>query len=185
LGLPPSVSTEPVQLEQNLDSVIFEDPSDVTEEITFKAQPLTVPQSQVPSDSQSTSEAHMKYQLELKHLELEERRIQAEAEERRAKLEIEKAAREAEREERRAQMALQERKLEMEKAECQAKMDMEKTQLQCDLRVLEINARARPAPDSQSGFKVETAAKLLPKLGSRIQHDYTYWCCVTAFRGCN
>ena len=43
---------------------------------------------------------------------------------------------------------------------------MEKAKLEFDLRALEINAKARPPPESQSGFKVETAAKLLPKRGS-------------------
>jgi len=93
---------------------------------------LTVPQSQVLSDSQSTSEAQLRYNLELKRLKFEERKaaMEAEAEERKAKMEIEKA------------------------------------KLEFDLRALEINARSRPPPDSQSSFQVETAAKLLPKLGS-------------------
>ena len=93
---------------------------------------LTVPQSQVLSDSQSTSEAQLRFNLELKRLKFEERKaaMEAEAEERKAKMEIEKA------------------------------------KLEFDLRALEINARSRPPPDSQSSFRVETAAKLLPKLAS-------------------
>ena len=39
-------------------------------------------------------------------------------------------------------------------------MEMEKAKLEFDLRVLEINARSRPPPDSQSNFRLETAAKL-------------------------
>ena len=38
--------------------------------------------------------------------------------------------------------------------------------MEFDLRALEINARARPPPDSQSTFRIETAAKLLPRLAS-------------------
>ena len=38
--------------------------------------------------------------------------------------------------------------------------------MEFDLRALEINSRARPPPDNDSHFEVETAAKLLPKLGS-------------------
>ena len=45
-------------------------------------------------------------------------------------------------------------------------MEMEKAKMELDLRALEINARSRPPPDSQSTFRVETAAKLLPKLAS-------------------
>ena len=66
------------------------------------------------------SETQLKYNLELKRLELE---FEDRKEERKAKLEF-------------------------------------------DLRALEINARARAPPDSQSTFRVETAAKLLPKLAS-------------------
>ena len=100
---------------------------------------LTVPQTQVLSDLQSTSEKHMKYQLELKRLEFEERQIQAE--------------------ERRVQ-------LEMEKVKMESEERKAKAQMKFDLRALEINTRAQPPPDSQSTFRVETAAKLLPKLGS-------------------
>jgi len=39
---------------------------------------LTVPQSQVLSDSQSISEAQLKYNLELKRLEFEQAKIEAE-----------------------------------------------------------------------------------------------------------
>jgi len=77
-------------------------------------------------------------------IEAEEQNIQAE--ERQAKLEAE---------ERRAQIALEKRKMEMEKAK-----------MEFDLRALEINARSRPPPDSQSTFTVETAAKRLPELAS-------------------
>ena len=38
--------------------------------------------------------------------------------------------------------------------------------MEFDLRALEINARSRAPPDSQSTFRVESAAKLLPKLAS-------------------
>jgi len=41
--------------------------------------------------------------------------------------------------------------------------DERKAKMEVSLRALWINARARPPPDSQSGFKLETAAKLLPK----------------------
>jgi len=52
------------------------------------------------------------------------------------------------------------------KAERQAKLEMEKSILEFDLSALEINDRSRPATDSQSTFRVETAAKLFPKLAS-------------------
>jgi len=56
--------------------------------------------------------------------------------------------------------------MEDRKAECQAKIEMEKAKLEFDLRALEINTRSRPPTDSQSSFRVETAAKLLSKLVS-------------------
>jgi len=46
-------------------------------------------------------------------------------------------------------------------------MEMEKAKMEFDLRALEINARSRPPPDSQSSFRDETAVKLLPKLASK------------------
>jgi len=131
LGQRPSTTTEQ-QVVQELDTVeVFEDPTDVTEDIKFTTSMSTVPQSQVMSDSQSISELQLKYNLELKRLEIEmedrraareaeERRIQAE--ERQARLEAEerKAERQARleaeerKEERRAQMKMEERKAKME-----------------------------------------------------------------------
>jgi len=83
---------------------VFEDPSDVIEETKFSTSRLTVPQSQVLSDTQSISEAQLKYNLELRRLEFEQAKIQAE--ERKA--------------ERQARLEAEERK-----AERQAKMTME------------------------------------------------------------
>ena len=70
--------------------------------------------------------------------------------ERQARLEVEK----------------EERRIQAEKEERQAKVEMEKAKMEFDLRALEMNARSRPPTDSQSTFRVESAAKLLPKLGS-------------------
>jgi len=112
---------------------------------------LTVPQTQVLSDAQSISEAQLRYNFELKRLEIE-----AEREKRRAKLKAEKW-----KAERQARLEAEERKEER-----QDKMEMEKAKLEFDLRALEINARSRPPPNIQSSFRVETAAKLLPKLVS-------------------
>jgi len=95
LGQRPSNSSEQ-QVVQESDTVeVFEDPSDVTEDIKFTTSMLTVPQSQVLSDSQSMSEAQLEYNLELKRLEFEQAKI--EAEERRAKLEMEFEERKEER----------------------------------------------------------------------------------------
>jgi len=152
LGQRPSNTSEQ-QVVQESDTVeVFEDPSDVTEDIKFTTSMLTVPLSQVLSDLQSISEAQLRYNLELKRLvfEVEERRIQAE--ERKAEMEERKAERQA--------------KLEAKAEELRTKLEMEKSKMEFDLRALEINARARPPPDSQSTFRVETAAKLLPKLAS-------------------
>jgi len=136
LGQRPSITTEQ-RVVQEFDTVkVFQDPSDLTEDIKFTTSRLTVPQSQVISDSHSISEAQLKYNLELKRLEIE--------------MEDCEATRKAEAEERRAQMALEERKLKME----------------FDFRAFEINAGSRLFPNSQSTFRVETAAKLFPKLAS-------------------
>ena len=149
LGQRHSTTTE--QVVQEFDTVeVFEDPSDVTEDIKFTTSMSTVPQTQVLSDTQSISEAQLKYNLELKRLEFEERKIQAEAEERQARLQAE---------ERKA-------RLEVEKEERRAKMEMEKARMEFDLKALEINARSRPPADSQATFRVEKAAKFLPKLAS-------------------
>jgi len=53
--------------------------------------------------------------------------------------------------------------MEDRKAERQAKLEAEerKAKLEFHVRALEINARSRPPPDSQSIFRVQTAAKLL------------------------
>jgi len=150
LGQRPSNTSEQ-QIVLESDTVgVFEDPSDVTEDIKFTT--LNVPQSQVMFDSHSISEAQLKYNLELKRLEIEmeDRRAAREAEERQAKLEAE---------ERRAQLEMEMEKAKMEAEELKAKMEF-------DLRALEINARSRPPPDGQSTFRVESAAKLLPKLAS-------------------
>ena len=59
-------NTSEQQVVQESDTVeVFEDPSDVTEDIKFTTSRLTVPQSQVLSDSHSISEAQLKYNLEL------------------------------------------------------------------------------------------------------------------------
>jgi len=127
LGQRPSNTSEQ-QIVLEPDTVeVFEDPSDVIEETKFTTSMLTVPQTQVLSDSQYTSEAQLRYNLELKRLEIE------------AKVELKKG--------------------KMESEERKAKLEF-------DLRALEINARSRPPPDSQSTFRVESAAKLLPKLAS-------------------
>ena len=65
LGQRPSITTEQ-QLVLESDTVeVFDDPSDVTEEIKFTTSRLTVPQSQVLSDTQSISEAQLRYNLDL------------------------------------------------------------------------------------------------------------------------
>jgi len=86
---PSNTSEQQIVLESDTVEV-FEDPSDVTEDIKFitdvteetkfTTSMLTVPQSQVLSDSQSMSEAQLKYNLELKRLEFEQAKLQAEAE---------------------------------------------------------------------------------------------------------
>ena len=135
---PSNTSEQQVVLESDTVEV-FEDPFDVTEEIKFTTSRLTVPQSQVLSDSQSISEAQFRYNLELKRLEIEAEERKAE---RQAKLEAD---------ERQTRLEAQERKEERQ-------MKMEKAKLKFDLRALEINARSRPSTDSQSSFRVETAA---------------------------
>ena len=92
------IKTQNLSKSQLIRYILGQRPS-VTPEQQLVQESDTVVQSQVLSDSQSTPEAHMKYQLELKRLEFEERRIQAEMEDRKAKLEME-----------RAQMAFQKRK---------------------------------------------------------------------------
>jgi len=97
LGQRPSNTSEQ-QVVQESDTVeVFEDPSDVTEDIKFTTSMLTVPQTQVLSDSQSTYEAQLGYNLELKRseIEIEDRKATREAEERRIEAEERKAAREA------------------------------------------------------------------------------------------
>jgi len=158
LGQPISVTTEP-QVELEHDPIeVFTDtveeikstvqklgvPQPTVEEIKITAQKLGVPQPTNPQ-LQFLSEAQIKYNLELKRLEFEERER-----ERKAKMESE---------ERKAKIEFEERKAKMESEERKAKMEF-------DLRALEINSRARPPQDNQSKFTVETAAKLLPKLGS-------------------
>ena len=55
MGQRPSNTSEQ-QVVQKSDTVeVFEDPSDVTEDIKFTPSMLTVPQTQILSDSQSTS----------------------------------------------------------------------------------------------------------------------------------
>ena len=151
MGQRPSITEQQLVLESDTVEV-FEDLSDVTEETKFTTSMPTVAQSQVLSDSQSISEAQLKYNLELKRLEIEmeDRRAAREAEERQARLEVEK----------------EERRIQAEKEERQAKMEMEKAKMEFDLKALEINARSRPPADSQSSFRVESATKLLPKLAS-------------------
>jgi len=84
LGQRPSNTSEQ-QIVLESDTVeVFEDPSDVTEDIKFTTSMPTAALSQVLSDSQSISEAHLKYNLELKRLEIEmeDRRAARKAEER-------------------------------------------------------------------------------------------------------
>jgi len=101
----------------------------------------TVAQSQVLSDSQPMSEAQLRYILELKRSEMEDRK--------------------AEREERKEKRQIQ---IQMEKAKMEA--EERKAKMEFDSRASEINAKSRPPTDSQSTFRVESAAKLLPKLAS-------------------
>ena len=126
LGLPASLTEaqlHQIELEQDTIEVF----ADTTDDAKGIAQGLGIPQ---PTDlkSQFMSESQLKYNLELKRMNIEERRAQMELKERKAKLEY-------------------------------------------DLRVLEINSRARLSADNQSSFIVETAAKLLPKLGSEHELD--------------
>ena len=90
-----------------------------------------------------------------------------ETEERKARLDAEMEDRKAERQAK-LETEAEERKarLETEAEERKAKLEMEKAKMEFDLRALEINARSRAPPDSQSSFRVESAAKLLPKLAS-------------------
>ena len=118
MGQRPSITPEQQGVQESDAVEIFEDPSDVTEEIKFTPSMLTVPQTQVLSDSQ------LRYNLELKRLEIE-----ADMEDRKARLEVEA-------EERRA------------------KLELKKAKMEFDLKALEINARSRPPPDSQSTVKV-------------------------------
>jgi len=98
LGQRPSNTSERQVVLESDTVEVFEDPSDVTEDIKFTTSRLTVPQSQVLSESHSISEAQLRYNLELKRLEIEaekaERQARLEAEERKeerkAKLEMEK-----------------------------------------------------------------------------------------------
>jgi len=65
LGQRPSNTSER-QIVLEPDTVeVFEDPSDVIEGTKFTTSMLTVPQTQVLSDSQYTSEAQLRYNLEL------------------------------------------------------------------------------------------------------------------------
>ena len=105
LGQRPSNTSEQ-QVFQKSDTVeVFENLSDVMEDIKFTTSMLIVPQTQVLSDSQSISEAQLRYNLELKRLEIEmedrkaQRQTRLEAEERRIQAEMEdrKAERKAER----------------------------------------------------------------------------------------
>jgi len=69
----PSNTSE--QVVQESETVkVFEDSSDVTEETKFTTSMLTVPETQVLSDSQSISEAQLRYNLELKRLKIEAER---------------------------------------------------------------------------------------------------------------
>jgi len=69
LGQRPSNTFEQ-QVVQESDTVeLFQDPSAVTEDIKFTTSRLTVLQSQILSDSQSTSEVYLRYNLELERLE--------------------------------------------------------------------------------------------------------------------
>jgi len=70
-------------------------------------------------------------------------------------------------EDRRAAREAEERRARLEAEKEERKMEMKKAKMEFDLRASEINARSRPPPDSQSSFRVETAAKLLPKLASK------------------
>ena len=80
LGQRPSNTSEQ-QIVLEPDTVeVFEDPSDVIEETNFTTSMLTVPQTQVLSDSQYTSEAQLRYNLELKRLEIESVKRQAKRE---------------------------------------------------------------------------------------------------------
>jgi len=79
LGQRPSITAEQ-QVVQEFDTVVVsKDPSDVTEDIKFTTSRLTVPQSQVLSESQPISEAQLRYNLELKRLEFEERKAERQA----------------------------------------------------------------------------------------------------------
>jgi len=91
LGQQPSITAEQQVVQEFDTEEVFEDPSDVTEEIKFTPSMPTVPQTQVLSDSQ------LRYNLELKRLEIEmeDRRAARQAEERQARLEAEKEERRA------------------------------------------------------------------------------------------
>ena len=94
----PSITTEQ-QVVQEFDTVeVFEDPSEVIEETKFTTSMPTVAQSQVLYDSQLMSEAQLRYNLELKRLEMEDRKAEREErkEERQIQINIEKAKMEAE-----------------------------------------------------------------------------------------
>ena len=143
MGQRPSITAEQ-QVVQEFDTVeVFEDPPEVIEETKFTTSMPTVAQSQVLSDSRSMSEAQLRYNLELKRLEMEDRK--------------------AEREERKEERQAEERRIQ---AEMQDRKEERKAKMEFDLRALEMNARSRPPTDSQSTFRVESAAKLLPELAS-------------------
>ena len=144
LGQPASVSSE-TQVDPEPETFeVFEDTSTVVQDIkpTIPAQQLDTTQAQTVY-----SPEQIKYELEIKRLEIE-------MEERRAQRQFQ---------ERQAQREFDERQAQLEDKKSQR--EFEKLKLEHDLRKLEITSKSS-VPSGELTFKIESAAKLLPKLGS-------------------
>ena len=65
------------------------------------------------------------------------------------------------------QMQMQERDREMQERQKDREMQLEMAKMEHDLKAMELNRPIpQPRADAQPTFKVEVAAKLLPKLGA-------------------
>ena len=104
---------------------------------------VKVKSDELPSDTHMTDE-RLKYTLELKRLEMEERKHDREM-----------------------QMQMQERDREMQERQKDREMQLEMAKMEHDLKARELNRPIpQPRANAQPTFKVEVAAKLLPKLGA-------------------
>ena len=142
LGLPVSVSAD-TQPETKADTQLETKPdTEVFEDAQAKV--LADPQAKVLPDptlsffEAQSSDSQMKYKLEMRRLELE--------------FEKEKVK--------------EQREFELQKVKEQKDYELQKLKMEMEFKALQLSDGSQLPQTNQSAFKVETASKLLPKLGS-------------------